>query len=114
MGVSKAPRFEIESIQYSIKLTASHYTILICKSQPGRHMNSVKVAIWIAALAVFLSVAGTAGAQEPKKTTHRKVRTLTGCLHKDGDDYSLTTRTGGTWELKSDAVKLAPHVGHTI
>jgi hypothetical protein len=77
-------------------------------------MNSVKVAIWIAAFAVFLSVAGTAGAQEHKKTTHRKVRTLTDCLHKDGDDYSLTTRTGGTWELKSDAVKLAPHVGHTI
>jgi hypothetical protein len=77
-------------------------------------MNINKVVIWIAALAVFTSVAGTARAQEEKKTTHRKVRTLTGCLQKDGDGYNLTTKDRGTWELKSDAVKLAPHVGHTI
>ena len=74
-------------------------------------MKRTKVAVWIVALTFLLSVAGTAKA---KKTTHRKVRTVTGCLHKDGDDYTLVTRTGGTWELKSDAVKLARHVGHTI
>jgi hypothetical protein len=77
-------------------------------------MNRTKVAIWVVALAVFSSVAGTARAQEEKKTTHQKVRTVTGCLHKDGDDYTLTTKTGATWEVKSDAVKLAPHVGHSI
>ena len=77
-------------------------------------MNISKVAMWIAALAVFSSVAGTARAQEEKKTTHRKVRPLSGCLQKEGDDYNLSTKNGGTWELKSDAVKLAPHVGHTM
>jgi Protein of unknown function (DUF5818) len=77
-------------------------------------MNINKVAVWIAAVAVFSSAAGTARAQEEKKTTHQKVRTLTGCLQKDGDDYNLTTKSGGTWEVKSDAVKLAPHVGHTV
>jgi hypothetical protein len=77
-------------------------------------MNINKVGIWIAALAVFSSVAGTARAQEEKKTTHQKVRTLSGCLQKEGDDYNLSTKNGGTWELKSDAVKLAPHVGHTM
>jgi hypothetical protein len=77
-------------------------------------MKITNVAIWIAALAVFSSVAGTARAQEEKKTTHRKVRTLSGCLQKEGDDYNLTTKNGGSWELKSDAVKLAPHVGHTM
>jgi Protein of unknown function (DUF5818) len=77
-------------------------------------MNMNKVAIWIAALAVLSSVAGTARAQETEKTTHKNVRTLTGCLQKEGDDYNLTAKNGGTWELKSDAVKLAPHVGHTI
>jgi hypothetical protein len=77
-------------------------------------MNISRVAMWIAALAVFSSIAGTARAQEEKKTTHRKVRTLSGCLQKEGDDYNLSTKNGGTWELKSDAVKLAPHVGHTM
>jgi hypothetical protein len=77
-------------------------------------MKNIKVVLWIVALAIVSSVAGTARAQEEKKTTHQKVRALTGCLHKDGDDYTLTTKSGGTWELKSDAVKLAPHVGHTI
>ena len=77
-------------------------------------MKITKVAIWMLALAAFSSVTGTARAQDEKKTTHQKVRTLTGCLHKDGDDYTLTTKSGGTWEVKSDAVKLAPHIGHTI
>ena len=77
-------------------------------------MKITKIATWILAFAVSSSVAATARAQDEKKTTHRKVRTLTGCLHKDGEDYTLTTKAGGTWELKSDAVKLAPHVGHTI
>jgi Protein of unknown function (DUF5818) len=77
-------------------------------------MKITKIATWILAFAVSSSVAGTARAQDEKKTTHRKVRTLTGCLHKDGEDYTLTTKAGGTWELKSDAVKLSPHVGHTI
>ena len=77
-------------------------------------MKINKVAIWIAALAVLSSVAGTARAQETEKTTHKNVRTLTGCLQKEGDDYNLTAKNGGTWELKSDAVKLAPQVGHTI
>jgi hypothetical protein len=77
-------------------------------------MDSTKVAIWIVVLTFFAAGAGTARAQDEKKTTHQKVRTISGCLQKDGDDYNLTTKTGSTWELKSDAVKLAPHVGHTI
>ena len=44
------------------------------------------------------------------------VRTLTGCLQKaDGaDEYQLTGHDGSTWELRSDAVDLASHVGHTV
>jgi hypothetical protein len=50
------------------------------------------------------------------KTTHKKVRTLSGCLQKGDDvnEYKLTTAKGGTWEIKSDAVKLGEHVGHTV
>ena len=45
-----------------------------------------------------------------------EVRTLTGCLSKaEGDhEYKLTTENGSTWELRSKAVKLSPHAGHTV
>jgi hypothetical protein len=26
----------------------------------------------------------------------------------------LTTKAGGTWEIKSDSLKMAPRVGHTV
>jgi hypothetical protein len=44
------------------------------------------------------------------------VRTVTGCLQKSegGNEYQLTGRDGSTWELHSDAVDLASHVGHTV
>jgi len=35
-------------------------------------------------------------------------------VQKDGDEYKLTTKGGSTWEIKSDSVELAPHVGHTV
>lgn len=73
--------------------------------------------VWITLL-VLLSVGRVTSAQdEAKKTTHEKVRTLSGCLQKtegDPNEYQLTTKAGDTWEVKSDAVKMASHVGHTV
>ena len=43
-----------------------------------------------------------------------KVREMTGCLQKEGDDYHLTADNGSTWELKGDRVNLSDHVGHTV
>jgi hypothetical protein len=67
-------------------------------------------------LFVFGTAAGLATAQETTKPTHKKTRTLMGCLQKgEGtDEYNLTAKDGGTWEIKSDSVKLGPHVGHTV
>jgi hypothetical protein len=78
----------------------------------------MKVKITMAFLALFM-LAGTAGlatAQDTTKTTHKKTRTLTGCLQKsdDANEYRLTTAKGGTWEIKSDSLKLGDHVGHTV
>jgi hypothetical protein len=58
----------------------------------------------------------SARAQDETKTTHKNVRTLTGCLQKTDDEkeYKLTTDSGGTWEIKSDSVNLSDHVGHTV
>jgi hypothetical protein len=76
----------------------------------------VKIALGVFAFFVFTGTVGLATAQDAKQTTHKKTRTLTGCLQKaeDANEYNLTTKNGGTWEIKSDSVKLAPHVGHTM
>jgi hypothetical protein len=44
-------------------------------------------------------------------------RTITGCLQTHGsgpDDFVLMGDDGSTWDVKSDSVVLADHVGHTI
>jgi hypothetical protein len=81
-------------------------------------MNLRFLALWVALFAMFAGASHVTSAQdEAKKTTHEKVRTLTGCLEKtesDPNEYQLTTKEGGTWEIKSEVVKMAPHVGHTV
>jgi hypothetical protein len=76
----------------------------------------LNTAITVLALFVFTSTAGLATAQDTTKTTHKKTRTLTGCLQKgdDANEYKLTTAKGATWEIKSDTVKLGDHVAHTV
>jgi len=75
-----------------------------------------KIAAGFIAVMMFATVVGLATAQNTTKATHRKTRTLTGCLQKGegGDEYNLTTKGGATWEIKSDSVKLDDHLGHTV
>ena len=75
-----------------------------------------KIAMTSLALFMFASTAGLATAQDTTKTTDKKTRTVSGCLQKgeDANEYNLTTAKGGTWEVKSDSVKLGDHVGHTV
>jgi hypothetical protein len=65
---------------------------------------------------MFAGTAGLATAQDTTKTTHKSTRTLTGCLQKgdDANEYKLTTAKGGTWEIKSDSIKLGGHIDHTV
>jgi Protein of unknown function (DUF5818) len=74
-----------------------------------------KIAMIMLGFLVF-SVSLVAVQDEATKTTHKKVRTVSGCLQKadDTNEYKLTTAKGGTWEIKSDGVKLGEHVGHTV
>jgi hypothetical protein len=76
----------------------------------------VKIAMTFIALFIFAGATALATAQDTTKTTHKKTRTLTGCLQKgdSSNEYQLTTAKGGTWEIKSDTVKLGNHVGHTV
>jgi hypothetical protein len=79
-------------------------------------MMNLKIAVGVIALFMFVGAAGQATAQDTTKTTHKKTRTLTGCLQKgeDANEYNFTAKGGGTWEIKSDSVKLDDHVGHTV
>ncbi len=76
----------------------------------------IKIVMAFLALFMFAGTAGLATAQDTTKTTHKKTRTLSGCLQKgdDANEYKLTTAKGGTWEIKSDTLKLGDHVGHTV
>jgi hypothetical protein len=65
---------------------------------------------------LMCGVALMAAPQDSTKTTHKKTRTVSGCLQAgdSGDEYKLTTAAGSTWEIKSDTVKLSDHVGHSV
>ncbi len=75
-----------------------------------------KIAMASLALVMFVGTAGLTAAQNTTKTTHKKTRTLSGCLQAgdDANEYKLTTAKGSTWEVKSDTLKLGDHVGHTV
>jgi len=53
-----------------------------------------KVAAGFIAVMMFATVVGLATAQDTTKATHKKTRTLTGCLQKgdDANEYNLTTK----------------------
>jgi hypothetical protein len=77
----------------------------------------MNVKIVATVLGLFMVSTALGAAQDnTTETTHKKVRTLSGCLQKgdDANEYKLTTAKGATWEVKSDSVKLDEHVGHTV
>jgi hypothetical protein len=79
-------------------------------------MRVTRNGLWLGVILVIgTSVAFAQDtASNPKPKAH--VRTITGCLAKgDGaDEFQLTGTNGSTWEVRSDKVTLADHVGHTI
>ncbi|MHB8610458.1 MAG: hypothetical protein ACYDCG_19355 [Candidatus Acidiferrales bacterium] len=77
-----------------------------------------KLSLWlVAALSISLCPVALQAARTaaPAKTTAKPI-TVTGCLQKgeSADEFSITGKNGKTWELRSDTVKLAEHVGHTV
>jgi hypothetical protein len=76
----------------------------------------MKVKIAALALGFFVASTSTLIAQDEQKTTHKKVRTLSGCLQKGDSDksFKLTDANGDNWDIKSDAVALDQHVDHTV
>jgi len=61
---------------------------------------------------LILAASFSALAQDSKSA----VRDVTGCVSK-GDsakEFVITANDGSTWEVRSDKVALAEHVGHTV
>jgi hypothetical protein len=75
-----------------------------------------KLAVSFFALSglALLPTAGFANTANQNDDNTGKVREMTGCLQRDGDEYELMADNGSTWELKGERVNLADHVGHTI
>ena len=76
-----------------------------------------KLALSLFALSglALLPAAGFASnAKQDRDDDRGKVREMTGCLQREGDDYELMADNGSTWELKGDRDRLADHVGHTV
>jgi hypothetical protein len=85
-------------------------------AEESKRMRS-KLALSFFALSglALLPAAGFANAQDRDRDDNSgKVREMTGCLQKEGDDFELMADNGSTWELKGDNSRLADHVGHTI
>src|SRR5260370_29067296 len=53
-------------------------------------------------------------ATQDRDDDRSKVREMTGCLQKEGDDYHLMADNGSNWELKGEQVNLSDHVGHKV
>jgi len=83
----------------------------------------MKIKISSLLLGLLLVVFGSSWifAQESSNDTKTKsdTRTITGCLSTEhgssnSKEYVLTASDGSTWEVRSDSVPLAEHVGHTV
>jgi hypothetical protein len=72
----------------------------------------------IALVLGLLLLGGMALAQDTTSSGKSKsqVRSITGCLAQgtSSDKFVLNGNDGSTWDVKSDSVSLADHVGHTI
>jgi hypothetical protein len=66
----------------------------------------------------LLLLGGVSLAQDTTSSGKSKsqVRSITGCLAQgsSSDKFVLNGNDGSTWDVKSDSVSLADHVGHTI
>jgi hypothetical protein len=69
-------------------------------------------------LGLFLASGAGLSAQDTTSSGKSKsdVRRITGCLAQgsSSNSYVLNGNDGSTWDLKSDKVALADHVGHTV
>ena len=77
------------------------------------------IFVWAIAVVFMVGTAGIVKAQDSAtngmQNDHSNVRTLTGCLQRNGgNEYELLADNGSTWEVRSDSIDLASHVGQKV
>jgi Protein of unknown function (DUF5818) len=95
---------------------ASYFLYIRISHEEKEKTMKLRIASGLIALLMLVGAVGVAAAGKDKDKDDKKAQTLTGCLQKgdSANEYMLTAKDGSTWELKSDSVDLAPHVGHTV
>ena len=78
-------------------------------------MNTLKIGLGLIALLVCVSLLLMGAAQDTKDTSQITRYGVTGCLQesRDVNKYQLIAENA-KWDLKSDDVRLADHVGHKV
>ena len=76
----------------------------------------MKIAVLFSSLLLFACTAMFAQGSASDSKSKSATRTITGCVSKgdNAKEFLLTSTDGSTWEVRSDAVSLAEHVGHTV
>ncbi|HEY3973594.1 MAG TPA: hypothetical protein VGM18_11355 [Candidatus Sulfotelmatobacter sp.] len=64
---------------------------------------------------ICLMTAWTFAQNSSEDKSKSEVRTMTGCLTQNGNNYTLTANDGSTWEIHGNSsVDLASQVNHTV
>lgn len=79
-------------------------------------MKTRMAALLVSGVLIVLGSSWTLAQDADSAKSKSNTRTITGCLSK-GDsakEFLLTGTDGSTWEIRSDSVALADHVGQTV
>ena len=78
-------------------------------------MNTLKMEVGLVALLVCVSLSLMGAVQDTKDTSRITRYGVTGCLQEghDVNKFQLIAETA-KWDIKSDDVRLADHVGHMV
>jgi hypothetical protein len=76
-------------------------------------IRSLLLCLVLAVLGTTFAVGQDTGSSGKSKSD---TRAITGCLSKgdSANEYLLTGNDGSTWEVRSSALSLGDHVGHTV
>lgn len=80
-------------------------------------MNTARYRMLLVVLLVVVSASWCLGQESNSEAKGKSAtRTITGCLTQgdSANEFLLTGKDGSTWEVKSDSVSLADHVGHEV